>query len=139
MPLNVFYQGKLQHFVFGYLPYRRAWAIVGAALNLAFIVAISAAVFGEDTYVNDGSSNWSNRGSGPHTIYALAMAGALAVAALFAVLAARTASAAITRKTLRLSGIGNLFIGYVVLFAFDLLPFGLLFAGLVVWQTRKSR
>jgi len=105
--------------VFGYLPYRRAWAIVGAALNLAFIAAISAAVFGEDTYVNDGSSNWSNRGDGPHTIYALAMAGALAIAALFTVLAARTASGAITRRTLRLSGIGNLIIGYVVLFAFD--------------------
>jgi len=27
----------------------------------------------------------------------------------------------------------------MTLFAFDLLPFGLLFAGLVVWQTRKSR
>jgi ABC-type uncharacterized transport system involved in gliding motility auxiliary subunit len=27
----------------------------------------------------------------------------------------------------------------MVLFAFDLLPFGLLFAGLAVWQTRKSR
>jgi ABC-type uncharacterized transport system involved in gliding motility auxiliary subunit len=29
--------------------------------------------------------------------------------------------------------------GRMTLFAFDLLPFGLLFAGLVVWQTRKSR
>jgi ABC-type uncharacterized transport system involved in gliding motility auxiliary subunit len=27
----------------------------------------------------------------------------------------------------------------MTLFAFDLLPFGLLFAGLIVWQTRKSR
>jgi ABC-type uncharacterized transport system involved in gliding motility auxiliary subunit len=27
----------------------------------------------------------------------------------------------------------------MILFAFDLLPFGLLFAGLAVWQTRKSR
>jgi ABC-type uncharacterized transport system involved in gliding motility auxiliary subunit len=27
----------------------------------------------------------------------------------------------------------------MTLFAFDLLPFGLLFAGLLVWQTRKSR
>jgi ABC-type uncharacterized transport system involved in gliding motility auxiliary subunit len=27
----------------------------------------------------------------------------------------------------------------MTLFAFDVLPFGLLFAGLVVWQTRKSR
>jgi len=27
----------------------------------------------------------------------------------------------------------------MTLFAFDMLPFGLLFAGLVVWQTRKSR
>ena len=27
----------------------------------------------------------------------------------------------------------------MTLFAFDLLPFGMLFAGLVVWQTRKSR
>jgi ABC-type uncharacterized transport system involved in gliding motility auxiliary subunit len=29
--------------------------------------------------------------------------------------------------------------GRMTLFAFDLLPFGLLFAGLLVWQTRKSR
>ena len=27
----------------------------------------------------------------------------------------------------------------MTLFAFDLLPFSLLFAGLLVWQTRKSR
>ena len=27
----------------------------------------------------------------------------------------------------------------MTMFAFDLLPFSLLFAGLVVWQTRKSR
>ena len=105
--------------VLGYLPARRAWPIAGAALNLVFVAAISSAVFGEDTYVGGGSSRWSNRGPGPHAIYALAMAAALAVAALFALLAARNVSPAITRRALRLSGIGNLVVGYVVLFAFD--------------------
>jgi hypothetical protein len=111
--------GSAAQVILGYLHAQRAWAIAGAALNLVFIAAISSAVFGEDTYVGDGSSDWSNRGTGPHAIYALAIAGALAVAALFVVLAARRRPPAITRLLLRLSGIGNLIVGYVVLFAFD--------------------
>jgi hypothetical protein len=111
--------GSAAQVILGFLPAQRAWTIAGAALNLVFIAAISSAVFGKDTYVGDGSSNWSNRGTGPHAIYALVIASALAVAAAFIVLAARSGSVATIRLLLRLSGIGNLIVGYVVLFAFD--------------------
>src|SRR5438128_76630 len=94
--------------VLGYLRYRRAWAFLGAALNLLFIAAISASVFSEDRYYNDHRSRWSHRGDAPHTLYLLAMVSALAVAVLFAVFARRDPDPAIPRTALRLSGIGNL-------------------------------
>jgi len=103
----------------GYAPARRAWAIAGALLTLAFVAAISADVFGEDSYVGDGSSNWSNRGAGPHTIYVLVAVAAVAFAGVLALTARRKTRRGIMRRALRIGGIAELVLGYVVLFAFD--------------------
>ena len=96
----------------------RVVAVAGAVLMLVWIAAITIVVFGEDTYISDGSSRWANRGAGEHTLYTVTAGIAGAVAALLVILAMRDAAAAKVRGVLLLAGISAFFAGFVVLFAF---------------------
>jgi hypothetical protein len=85
---------------------------------LVFAASITGVVFSEDTYVADGSSRWSNRGSSEHTLYVIAAATAAAVAVVLGILAARNPDAARVRALLVLAGAAAFVTGFAVLFAF---------------------
>jgi hypothetical protein len=96
----------------------RVVAVVGGVLMLVWVAAISGVVFGEDTYVSDGSSRWANRGATEHTLYVITAGVALTVAAVLGVLAIRNAAASKVRGVLLLAGIAELVAGWALLVAF---------------------
>jgi hypothetical protein len=96
----------------------RVLAVAGAGLMLVWVAAISGVVFGEDTYVSDGSSRWANRGATEHTLYLVTAGVALAVAAVLGLLAIRDAAAVKVRGVLLVAGISALVAGWAVLVAF---------------------
>jgi hypothetical protein len=96
----------------------RVLAVAGAVLMLVWVAAISGVVFGEDTYVSDGSSRWANRGATEHTLYLVTAGVALAVAAVLGLLAIRDAAAVKVRGVLLVAGISALVAGWAVLVAF---------------------
>jgi hypothetical protein len=96
----------------------RVLAVVGGVLMLVWVAAISGVVFGEDTYVSDGSSRWANRGATEHTLYLVTAGVALAVAAVLGLLAIRDAAAVKVRGVLLVAGISALVAGWAVLVAF---------------------
>jgi len=105
----------------GALPGRlseRIRAFGGAAVLLLFAATITSFVFGEDTYVSDGSTRWSNRGFSEHLLYSIVTASAVAIAVLLVVLAARKARAAAVRPLLVCSGGAAFVAGWAVLVAF---------------------
>jgi hypothetical protein len=103
----------------GSLPGRllgRKAAIAGALLSLLFVGAVTASVFGEDDYVANGSSNWSNRSSSAHWIYGVAVGVALAGMVLFAL--AAEGKLENLRALFVGSGITDFFMAWVVAVAF---------------------
>jgi hypothetical protein len=96
----------------------RVLAVVGGVLMLVWVAAISGVVFGEDTYVSDGSSRWANRGATEHTLYLVTAGVALTVAAVLGVLAIRNAAASKVRGVLLLAGISALVAAWALLVAF---------------------
>jgi hypothetical protein len=96
----------------------RVLAVAGALLMLVWVAAISGVVFGEDTYISDGSSRWVTRGASEHTLYLVTTGIALAVVALLGVLAIRNAAAARVRVVLLVVGILAFLVGWAVLIAF---------------------
>ena len=96
----------------------RVLAVTGGVLTLVWVAAITGVVFGEDTYVSDGSSRWANRGATEHTLYLVTAGVALTVAAVLGVLAIRDAAAMKVRGVLLLAGISALVSGWAVLVAF---------------------
>ena len=96
----------------------RVLGVVGGVLMLVWVAAISGVVFGEDTYVSDGSSRWANRGATEHTLYFVTAGVALTVAAVLGVLAIRDAAALTVRGVLLLAGLSALVAGWAVLVAF---------------------
>lgn len=107
--------------VLGALPGRpsgRSRAVAGALLTLLFAASITEIVFTEDTYISDGSSRWSNRGSSEHLLYVLTVASAATVAVLFATLATLKPNPDVMRLLLVLTGVAALVSGWIVLVAF---------------------
>jgi hypothetical protein len=96
----------------------RVFAVAGAVLMLVWVTAISGVVFGEDTYISDGSSRWANRGATEHSLYFASVGVAMTVAVLLGILAMRDTAAARVRGLLLLAGISGLFAGLAVLVAF---------------------
>ena len=116
-----FIGSALAAIVLGALPGRpggRSRAVAGAVVILVYAASLTAFVFGEDTYVADGSSRWSNRGFSEHIVYGIVAASAVAVAALLLMLAARKTSAARVQALLGFAGVAAFFAGFVVLVAF---------------------
>lgn len=101
------------------LPGRRALAWLGASLTLAFALLMTAYTFGVDTYTNNGTTRWANRGRGAHALYFATVAVAGIFVGLFALLAARGTRRWVGRPVLLLSGLGNAVLGYLLVLAFD--------------------
>ena len=97
----------------------RVLAVAGAVLMLVWVTAISRVVFGEDTYISDGSSRWANRGATEHRLYVVSAGVALTLSALLGILAMRDTAAARVRAVLLLAGIAALAAGFAVLVAFE--------------------
>jgi hypothetical protein len=96
----------------------RVLAAAGAVLMLGWVAAISGVVFGEDTYISDGSSRWANRGATEHRLYLVSAGVALTFVVLLGILAMRDSAAARVRSVLLLTGIAAFFAGFAVLIAF---------------------
>jgi hypothetical protein len=96
----------------------RVLAVAGGLLMVVWVAAISGVVFGEDTYISDGSSRWLNRGASEHTLYFVTTTIALAVAALLGIFAIRNVTAARVRGVLLPAGFLALFVGWWVLVTF---------------------
>ena len=105
--------------VLALLPIRLPRAWLGASLNLAFALLMTAYVFGVDTYTNNGSSRWANRGSSEHTAYYVVMAVAGLSTAVFVALALLRKRDRRIRPALAVSGAVNLVMGYVLVLSFD--------------------
>jgi len=105
--------------VLALLPIRLPFAWLGASLNLAFALLMTAYVFGLDTYTNNGTSRWTNRGSSAHTAYFVVMAVAGLSIAVFLALAIRRKRDSRIRPALAASGATNLVMGYVLVLFFD--------------------
>ena len=105
--------------VLALLPIRLPLAWLGASLNLAFAILMTAYVFGLDTYRNNQASRWTNRGSDAHTAYFVAMAIAGLSIAVFVALAVRRRRDGRIRPALAASGATNLVMGYVLVLFFD--------------------
>jgi hypothetical protein len=96
----------------------RSRAVAGAVAIFVFAASITDFVFGEDTYIEDGSSRWSNRGFSQHLLYVIVAASAVAFAVLLVTLAARRANVATVRALLVFTGGAAFVTGFVVLIAF---------------------
>jgi glucan phosphoethanolaminetransferase (alkaline phosphatase superfamily) len=105
--------------VLAFLPIRLPLAWLGASLNLAFALLMTAYVFGLDRYTNNGTSRWTNRGSSAHTAYFVVMAVAGLSIAVFVALAVRRRRDWRIRSALAASGATNLIMGYVLVLVFD--------------------
>ncbi len=70
---------------------RLGWlaSTVAAVVTAAVIAFITWLVFSEDGYVQNGSSKWETRGSGPHDLYIAAMVVGALLLVLYSVLAIR--------------------------------------------------
>jgi hypothetical protein len=86
---------------------------------LVWVAAISGVVFGEDTYISDGSSRWTNRGATEHRLYFVSAGVALVLAVLLGILATRDTAAARVRGVLLLAGLAAFLAGFAVLVAFE--------------------
>jgi hypothetical protein len=107
--------------VLGALPGRpsgRNRAIAGALLTLLFAASVTGVVFTEDTYISDGSSRWSNRGTSEHVLYVVAVTSAVMITVLLATLAMRRPNTVAIRLLLVVTGVAALVIGFAVLVAF---------------------
>jgi hypothetical protein len=116
-----FIGSALAEIVLAALPGRlsgRSRAVAGAVVMLVFAASITEVVFGEDTYLQDGSSRWSNRGSSQHALYVIVAVSAVAVAVFLAMLAARKAKAGTVRALLVFTGAAAFLAGFAVLVAF---------------------
>ena len=96
----------------------RSRAVAGAVVILVFAASITEFAFGEDTYIADGSSRWSNRGFSEHLLYVIAVASAMAVALLLVTLVARKANAGGVRTLLVFTGVAAFITRYAVLVSF---------------------
>jgi hypothetical protein len=96
----------------------RSRALAGAVAIVVFAASITAFALGEDTYIADGSSRWSNRGFSQHVLYVIVAASAVTVAVLLVALAARRRNAVIVRTLLVFSGGAAFVTGFAVLVAF---------------------
>src|SRR5262245_48083598 len=105
--------------VLALLPIGLPLAWLGASLNLAFALLMTAYVFGLDAYTNNGTSRWTNRGPGAHTAYFVVMAVAGLSSAVFVALAVRRSRDGRIRQALAASGATNLVLGYVLVLFFD--------------------
>lgn len=107
--------------VLAVLPMRLPLAWLGASFNFAFAFALlmTAYVFGVDTYTNNGSSRWANKGSSGHTAYFVVMPIAGLFIAVFAALAVLRNRDWRVRPALAVSGALNLVMGFVLVLFFD--------------------
>ena len=113
--------GTFALLVLGLLPERslgRSRGFAGAAALLVWTGSLTAFVFAEDSYVDDGSSRWSNRGSSEHEAFVVVAATALLVAALLVVIAARGTKPAVVRAALLAAGAASLAAAYAVVVSF---------------------
>jgi hypothetical protein len=105
--------------VLALLPIRLPRAWLGASLNLAFALLMTAYVFGLDAYANNGTSRWTNRGSSAHTAYVVVMVVVGLSIGVFLALAVRQRRDSLIRPALAASGAANLVMGYVLVLFFD--------------------
>jgi hypothetical protein len=101
------------------LPIRLPLAWLGASFNFAFALLMTAYVFGVDTYTNNGSSRWANRGSSGHAAYLVVMTVAGLFIAVFVALAVLRKRDWRIRPALAVSGAVNFVMGYVLVLFFD--------------------
>ncbi|HLY66713.1 MAG TPA: hypothetical protein VKU60_14355 [Chloroflexota bacterium] len=101
------------------LPIRLPLAWLGAGFNFAFALLMTAYVFGADTYTNNGSSRWANRGSSGHAAYFVVTAIAGLFIAVFVALAVLRKRDRRVRPALAVSAALNLVMGYVLVLFFD--------------------
>jgi len=99
-------------------PGRRTLAWLGAAFTLAFSLLMTAFVFGQDTYTNDGRSRWATRGSGEHSVYFTTMGVAGFFIALFVLLGALRARGWAIRPVLVAGGVLGVILGGLLAGAF---------------------
>jgi hypothetical protein len=96
----------------------RMTALAAAAVTLAVAGLATSFVFGEDDYIGDGSSRWSNRDVTEHRLYVVAMVVVGLLATSFAALAARPGRPELLRGALFLGGIVVAIGSFVVAVAF---------------------